>query len=127
MKTFIKLFVAAFLVLSTSCLEILVGSAVVAGGTYIATQGYVETHVDRNYNSSWQQMELYASTNGEITYHSQNEGIIKLDFKEGGSGTFKIKKTTERATLVSLRCSKYGFPSNSLAETHFTAMMQMMR
>ena len=129
MKTVFKGIIASFLFLtiSTSCIEVAVGTAVVATGTYIANQGYVYTHVDRSIDSCWQQMEKYTREIGETTYHSQNEGIIKVNFAEGGTGTFAIKKTTDRATHVSLKCYKYGFPNNTLAETHFAGLMELMK
>ena len=127
MKTVFKSIIVAFMILSVSCIEVAVGTAVVAGGTFIAKQGYVEAHADRSYDSCWQQMEKYTREVGATTYHSQNEGVIKVDFEGGGSGTFKIKKTTNRATLVSLKCYRYGFPNNTLAEAHFSALMEMLQ
>ena len=128
MKNSLKLlFVAFTLLFSASCIEMAVGGAVVAGGNYVAKQGYIEDYFDRGYDSCWQVMEDFVSSiDGEITYHSQNEGLIKIDFTEGGSGKFKIEKLTNRATKVSLRCFKLNFPSNDLATAYFEPLAEKL-
>ena len=64
---------------------------------------------------------------GEVTFHSKNQGIIKIDFEGGGSGTFKVEKVTSRATKVSVKCYQYGVPSNTLAETYFPALAEKLQ
>jgi hypothetical protein len=126
MKNIFKALIISLL-LCTSCIELAVGTAVVASGTYIAKQGYLEDHVDRSFDSSWQNLEKYTSEIGEVTYNSKNEGVIKVDFPDGGSGTFMAKKVTERATLMSLRTWRYALPNNPLAEMHFSGLMEQVQ
>ncbi len=152
MKTIFKALIISSLLLSTACIEMFVGTAAVATGSFIAKQGYLAEYVDRSYDSCWQNMEKFVQsiedakpenategaqpTEGEeakevekskITYLSQNEGIIKIDFAGGGHGTFKIEKTTERATQISIKCYKYGFPSNTLADYYFPAFHNSLK
>ena len=127
MKNIFRALIISFLFLSTACVETAVVSAVVASGTYLANRGYIEEYVDRSYDSCWQNMDAYVSKLGEVTYNSKNEGLIKVDFPEGGTGIFRVTKTTERATQINLRCYKYGFPNNALAETHFAGLIEQVQ
>ena len=128
MKTFYKALIISSLVLTTSCIEMAVGTAVVATGTYVAKQGYVYEYFDRSYDSCWQIMDQHVRTlAGNITYHSQNQGTIQIDFEEGGTATFKVEKVTDRATKVSIKCYQYALPSNSLAEAHFPPLAEQLQ
>ncbi|MCM8526082.1 MAG: DUF3568 domain-containing protein [Lentisphaeraceae bacterium] len=127
MKTFFKALVISSLLLTTSCIEMAVGGAVVATGTYIAKQGYVYEFFDRSYDSCWQIMDQYVQELGTVTFHSKNQGIIKIDFEGGGEGTFRVEKVTDRATKVSVKCYQYAVPSNTLAETHFTPLAEKLQ
>ena len=104
-----------------------VGGAVVATGSYIAKQGYVYEYFDRSYDSCWQIMDQVVQEFGEVTYHSKNQGIIKVDFEGGGVGTFKVEKVTNRATKVSVKCYQYAVPSNTLAEAHFPVLAEKLQ
>ncbi|MCM8539565.1 MAG: DUF3568 domain-containing protein [Lentisphaeraceae bacterium] len=127
MKTFLKALVISSLLLTTSCIEMAVGGAVVATGTYIAKQGYVYEYFDRSYDSSWQIMDQYVQELGTVTFHSKNQGVIKIDFEGGGEGTFRVEKVTDRATKVSVKCYQYAVPNNTLAETHFTPLAEQLQ
>ena len=128
MKNFLKALVISSLILTTSCIEMAVGGAVVATGAYVAKQGYVYEFFDRSYDSCWQIMDQHVmELAGNITFHSKNQGIIKIDFEEGGTGTFKVEKVTNRATKVSVKCYQYAVPSNTLAETHFTPLAEKLQ
>ena len=127
MKTFFKALVISSLLLTTSCIEMAVGGAVVATGTYIAKQGYVYEFFDRSYDSCWQIMDQYVQELGTVTFHSKNQGVIKIDFEGGGEGTFRVEKVTDRATKVSVKCYQYAVPSNTLAETHFTPLAEKLQ
>ncbi|MCM8537750.1 MAG: DUF3568 family protein [Lentisphaeraceae bacterium] len=128
MKSVFKIFTVLLILFSTvSCIEIAVGGAVAAGGSYVAKQGFIEGHFDRSTDSCWQITDEFVRTiDGEITYHSQNEGVIKIDFAEGGSATFKVVKVTNRATKVSIRAMRYALPSNDLANAYFEPLAEKL-
>lgn len=127
MKTFFKALIISSLILTTSCIEMAVGTAVVATGAYVAKQGYIYEYFDRSYDSCWQIMDQYTQGLGTITYHSKNEGVIDVDFEGGGSGRFKVEKVTSRATKVSIKCYQYAVPSNSLAEANFLPLAEQLQ
>ena len=127
MKTFLKALVISSLLLTTSCIEMAVGGAVVATGSYIAKQGYVYEYFDRSYDSCWQIMDQYVQELGTVTFHSKNQGTIEVEFEGGGVGTFKVEKVTNRATKVSVKCYQYAVPSNTLAEAHFPPLAEKLQ
>ena len=127
MKNTFRALIISLILLTTSCVGTAIATAVVVSGTYIANQGYIEQFVDRSYDSCWQNMDAYVSKLGQVTYNSKNEGLIKVDYPDGGTGTFSIKKTTERATQISLKCYRYGFPSNTLAEAYFAGLFEQLK
>jgi len=111
----------------TSCIELAVGTAVVATGAYVAKQGEMSSFYERNVDSSWELTSDYASTLGDITYSSQNEGIIKVDYAEGGSGKFSVERVTVKTTKVILKSYHYGLPSNTLTESVYPPLAKKLQ
>ena len=111
----------------TACIEIAVGTAVVATGAFVAKQGEVSQFYERDIDSSWELTSDYASTLGNITYSSQSEGIIKVDYADGGCGKFSVEKVTPKTTKVVLRSYHYGFPSNTLTDAVYPPLAKKLQ
>ena len=129
MKNTLKFLSLSFLVLfSASCIDIAAGKVANPESPYAVKNGYAQAIFDRSYDSCWQIAEEYAhSIDGTVTYNSQTEGIIKVDFTEGGMGSFRIEKITNRATKVSVRAYKYAYPRNDIASAYFEPLAEKLQ
>lgn len=129
MKNALKFTSLSFIILfSASCLDIAAGKVANPDSHYATKNGFVEAVFDRSYDSCWQITEEFVhSIDGTMTYHSQNEGVIKIDFAEGGIASFRVEKITNRATKVSIRAYKYAYPRNDLASAYFDPLAERLQ
>ncbi|MCH2207602.1 MAG: DUF3568 family protein [Lentisphaerales bacterium] len=129
MKNALKfLSLSLILFFSASCIDIAAGKVANPDSAYTTKNGFVEAVFDRSYDSCWQITEEFVhSIDGKMTYHSQNQGVIKIEFAEGGMASFRVEKITNRATKVSLRSYKYGYPRNDLASAYFDPLAEKLQ
>ena len=111
----------------TSCIELVVGSAVVATGTWVAKQGEAYDYYEKKTDIAWELTSQFASEKGTVTYSSENEGIIKIDYADGGNGTFTVERITAKTTKVSLKSYRYKMPSNSLTDTFYPELREKLQ
>lgn len=100
-----------------SCIEIAVGTAVVAGAGYIANSGVVSTHLDLSAEKAHNAAHLYLrQREAQITHLSITNTSVHAKISKTERVKFNFTKITENTCKIELRCLRKGLPSNELAD-----------
>lgn len=129
MKRMIKLTALAALTLmvTASCIEIAAGTAVVAGASYLANNGMIETHLEMKSQDAYLAANKYLQQRQAFISHSSSvKTQVNADIVRGDAVTFKFTKITTNTCRLDLTATRKGILSNDLAHTVYNEFLSSL-
>ena len=116
-------------VMSAGCIELAVGSAAVAGTTYVVNKGKVEAYADTSVEECfYAAVELLQEDHeGVITVSSLHEGRVSAVLAGRVKAEFDFKQILEGTSQIRLAATRKGLPHDASAALLIGELMNKLQ